>query len=114
DAPRLAVAGGRRILGLQYVDLYLIHWPVPRLRGESWKALLKLREQGLARSIGVSNYTIPHLEELLKSSPIPPAVNQVEFHPFLYQRELLEYCQGRRVHVEAYSPLTRRSRLKHP
>ncbi len=78
-----AFEGSRRELGLEYVDLYLIHWPAPELRTESWKALLKIREQGLARSIGVSNYTIPHLEELLPATPVPPSVNQVEFHPFL-------------------------------
>ena len=114
DAALRAFEGSRRELRLEYVDLYLIHWPVPQIRGESWKALQKLREQGLARSIGVSNYTIPHLEELLKSSPLPPAVNQVEFHPFLYQRELLQFCEGRRIQLEAYSPLTRGRRLKHP
>ena len=112
--PAAEAENSLRRLGVDYVDLYLIHWPVPQIRGESWKALQKLREQGLARSIGVSNYTIPHLEELLKSSPLPPAVNQVEFHPFLYQRELLQYCEGRRIQLEAYSPLTRGRRLKHP
>ena len=109
-----AFEGSRRELGLEYVDLYLVHWPVPQLRNESWKALLKIREQGLARSIGVSNYTIPHLEELLRASPVPPSVNQVEFHPFLYQRELLEYGQKHHIQLEAYSPLTRGRHLKHP
>ena len=104
----------RRELGLDYVDLYLIHWPVPGLRHESWKALLKLHDGGLARSIGVSNYTIRHLEELLPATPIPPAVNQVEFHPFLYQKELLQFCVSNRIQLEAYSPLTRGHRLKHP
>ena len=113
EAALQAFEGSRRELGLEYVDLYLIHWPVPRLRQESWKALLKLREQGVARSIGVSNYMIPHLEELLPASPIPPSVNQVEFHPFLYQKELLEYCRAHRIQLEAYSPLARGQRLKH-
>src|SRR5207244_5862689 len=85
DSALRAFEGSRRELGLEYVDLYLVHWPVPQLRNESWKALLKIREQGLARSIGVSNYTIPHLEELLSATPVPPSVNQVEFHPFLFQ-----------------------------
>ncbi len=104
----------RRELGLETVDLYLVHWPVPGLRQESWKALLKIHDQALARSIGVSNYTIRHLEELLPSSPIRPAVNQVEFHPFLYQKELLEFCTRQRIQLEAYSPLTRGHRLNHP
>ncbi len=104
----------RRELGVDSIDLYLIHWPVPGLRQESWKGLLRLKEKGLARSIGVSNYTIRHLEELLSSSPIPPAVNQVEFHPFLYQADLLAFCQGHGIQLEAYSPLTRGHRLDHP
>ena len=108
-----AFEGSRRELGLEYVDLYLVHWPVPQLRNESWKALVKIREQGLARSIGVSNYTIPHLEELLRATPVPPSVNQVEFHPFLFQRELLEHGQKHHIQLEAYSPLTRGRRLKH-
>lgn len=103
-----------RRLGLGYVDLYLIHWPAPRLRGESWEALVKTKESGRARSIGVSNYTVGHLEELLDSSSVPPSVNQVEFHPFLYQRELLEYCHRHRIQLEAYSPLTRGRRLGDP
>jgi len=104
----------RHELGLDYVDLYLIHWPVPGLRHESWKALLKIHDEGLARSVGVSNYTIRHLEELLPATPIPPAVNQVEFHPFLYQKDLLEFCVKNRIQLEAYSPLTRGHRLNHP
>jgi diketogulonate reductase-like aldo/keto reductase len=109
-----AFGKSRRELGLDYVDLYLIHWPVPGLRQESWKALLKIRDEGLARSIGVSNYTIRHLEELLRATPAPPAVNQVEFHPFLYQKELLEFCVRQKIQLEAYSPLTRGHRLDHP
>ena len=114
EAALRAFAASRGDLGLEYVDLYLIHWPVPRLRHESWKAFLKLREDGLARSIGVSNYTIAHLQELLPTTSIPPSVNQVEFHPFLYQRELLEFCRAHGIQLEAYSPLTRGRRLGHP
>lgn len=103
----------RRELGLDVVDLYLIHWPVPGLRDESWKALVRLKEQGLARSVGVSNYTVRHLQEMLPTSPSPPAVNQVEFHPFLFQEELLEFCRTRGIQLEAYSPLTRGRMLRH-
>src|SRR5207245_6764013 len=65
-------------------------------------------------SIGVSNYTIRHLEELLRATPAPPAVNQVEFHPFLYQKDLLGFCVSKKIQLEAYSPLTRGHRLNHP
>ncbi|HEX9340802.1 MAG TPA: aldo/keto reductase [Thermoplasmata archaeon] len=114
EAALRAFERSRRELDVGSIDLYLIHWPVPELRLESWKALLQLKEKGLARSIGVSNYTIRHLEALLASSPSPPSVNQVEFHPFLYQSDLLAFCRGRDIQLEAYSPLTRGHRLDHP
>lgn len=102
-------------LGLEYVDLYLIHWPVPgSRRRESWRALTKLLADGRVRAIGVSNYMVRHLEELLGESSAVPAVNQVEFNPFLYQRELLEFCQRKGIRLEAYSPLTKGYRLNHP
>jgi methylglyoxal/glyoxal reductase len=101
-------------LGLKYLDLYLIHWPVPELRDESWKALTKLLKDGKARSIGVSNYTIRHLTELLDKSDTVPMVNQVEFSPFLYQKQLLEYCEKNKIQLEAYSPLTQGEKLSHP
>jgi methylglyoxal/glyoxal reductase len=100
-------------LGLDYIDLYLIHWPVSELRGESWKAMTKLLKDGRVRAIGVSNYMIRHLKELLDSSDIIPAVNQVEFHPFLYQKDLLQFCRDHSIQTEAYSPLTRGSMLTH-
>ncbi|MBI5553269.1 MAG: aldo/keto reductase [Candidatus Diapherotrites archaeon] len=101
-------------LGLEYLDLYLIHWPVSGKRKESWKALEKLHREGLIRSIGVSNYTITHLEEMKSYYEIPPAVNQVEFNPFLYQKELHEYCQKNKIQLEAYCPLSRAKRLSDP
>jgi diketogulonate reductase-like aldo/keto reductase len=99
-------------LELDYVDLYLIHWPEPR-RIESWRALVELREAGKCRAIGVSNFTIVHLEQLLMESDVVPAINQVELHPFLYQRELIAYCASKGIHVEAYSPLAHGERLAH-
>lgn len=101
-------------LGFPSVDLYLIHWPVSGLRGESWKAFIQLQREGLCRSIGVSNYTIPHLEETLGGSPVVPAVDQVEFHPLLYQADLLGFCRSKEIRLEAYSPLARGVALKHP
>ncbi len=101
-------------LGLSYMDLYLIHWPVEKLRNETWKAMIALQEEGKCRAIGVSNYTIRHLEELLADSPVVPAVNQVEFSPFLYQKDLLDFCRSCRIQLEAYSPLTRGKKLNHP
>jgi methylglyoxal/glyoxal reductase len=103
-----------RKLGLGYIDLYLIHWPVPELRAESWRALVELKRRGSCRAIGVSNYTVKHLKELLDRSDVTPAVNQVEFNPFLYQKELLRFCEGKGIQMEAYSPLTRGHKLDHP
>ena len=101
-------------LGLGYIDLYLIHFPVTNLREESWRALENILDSGRARAIGVSNYTVHHLKDLLRHSSVVPAVNQVEFSPFLYQRELLEFCRKQRIQVEAYAPITAGHRLDDP
>ena len=98
-------------LGFEYVDLYLIHWPVENLRHDSWRALEQILKQGRAKAIGVSNYTVSHLEELLGRCETPPAVDQVEFHPFLYQSRLLDYCRSHNIILESYSPLTKGQRL---
>jgi diketogulonate reductase-like aldo/keto reductase len=105
-----------RRLGLAYVDLYLIHWPVQGRSIETWKAMVQLLQEGKARAIGVSNYTIVDLKEILQNSEdviVVPAVDQLEFHPFLYQRELLQFCKKNSIQLEAYSPLTRGKRLDH-
>jgi diketogulonate reductase-like aldo/keto reductase len=96
-------------LGMDYLDLYLIHWPATDKRAESWKALQKIYTEGLAKNIGVSNYTVHHLQELLAETDVVPAVNQIEFHPFIYdeQKEVLEFCREKGIVVEAYSPLAR-------
>lgn len=101
-------------LGLGYVDLYLVHWPVPGLRLATWRALERLHAEGRARSIGVSNYMPRHLDELLAVARVPPAVNQVEVHPFLQQRDVRAACAAHGIVVEAYSPLTKGLRLGHP
>ena len=105
SSPERALEASLRNLKLDYVDLYLIHYPVPQRR-KSWHVLERLNQQGKARSIGVSNFTIRHLTELLAETETVPAVNQVEFHPYLYQRELLDFCVARGIVIEAYSPLT--------
>jgi diketogulonate reductase-like aldo/keto reductase len=114
DAALRAFEASNKRLGLGYVDLYLIHWPVAGLRGESWRAFEKLLADGVVKAIGVSNYTVGHLSEVLDASQVPPAVNQVEFHPFLYQRELLQFCRAKGIQLEAYSPLAQGQRLDHP
>ena len=101
-------------LDLGYIDLYLVHWPVSGLRNETWDALLKVHKEGKCKALGVSNYTIRHLEELIARSELVPAVNQVEFHPFLFQKELLDFCKKHNIQLEAYSPLTKGKRLKDP
>lgn len=97
-------------LGLEYIDLYLIHWPGndSRLREEAWRALVDIHKKGMSKSIGVSNYTAEHLKELLKSSDVVPAVNQIEFHPYLYEKQepVLKFCKKHGIAVEAYSPLS--------
>ena len=102
----------RELLNLDYIDLYLIHWPVTGLRSNTWKALEKLYDLGRVRAIGVSNFIIRHLEELKETLEVIPAVNQVEFSPFLYQKELMEYCKSNGIFIESYCPLTRTRKFK--
>lgn len=92
-------------LQTDYVDLFLIHFPVTELRGPAWRKMEEILASGRARAIGVSNYTVRHLEELMGQSSIKPAVNQVELHVYLQQPELIEYCKLHGIAVEAYSPL---------
>lgn len=92
-------------LGLDYIDLYLIHFPVTKSRVQAWKELEKIKASGRAKSIGVSNYMQRHLDELFAASEIKPVVNQIELHPWLSQQPLKAYCESRYIHIEAYSPL---------
>jgi diketogulonate reductase-like aldo/keto reductase len=98
-------------LKLDYVDLYLIHWPVENLRIESWRALEKLYSDGLCKAIGVSNYYEKHLDEILENFETVPAVNQIEFSPFLYLTDLQNYCELKSIALESYSPLTKGYKL---
>jgi diketogulonate reductase-like aldo/keto reductase len=92
-------------LGLEYLDLYLIHWPGKDKYKETWKALEKLYKDGRVRSIGVSNFQVHHLEDILQDAEVVPVVNQVEYHPRLAQVELLSYCKDKGIQLEAWSPL---------
>jgi len=114
DAALRAADASLERLGLGPVDLYLVHWPVEGLRRDTWRAMEDIRAAGKARSIGVSNYTVRHLEELLGYARVAPAVNQVEIHPFLPQAELAEWCRDHGVQVEAYAPLVKGHRMGHP
>jgi diketogulonate reductase-like aldo/keto reductase len=92
-------------LQTDYVDMLLLHFPVTLLRKKAWTALEEIQAESGAKSIGVSNYTIKHLEQMEDYAKVTPAVNQVELHVFLQQPELLEYCREKGIAVEAYSPL---------
>ncbi|MCF0233727.1 MAG: aldo/keto reductase, partial [Thermoguttaceae bacterium] len=101
------------LLGVEYLDLYLIHWPANSLvypnpdevNAATWRAFEKLQKDGLVRSIGLSNFLAPHLQKILDVAEVAPAVDQIEFHPGYWQRETLEFCQARGIQVEAWSPL---------
>jgi diketogulonate reductase-like aldo/keto reductase len=101
-------------LGFDYVDLYLIHWPVPGKRRDSWRALERAFADGKARAIGVSNYMVPHLREILGEAKIAPHVNQIELTPFLQRRDTRALCQQHNIIVEGYSPLTQGQRFDDP
>ncbi|MBR3118143.1 aldo/keto reductase [Oceanobacillus profundus] len=94
-------------LGIEYVDLYLIHWPAPKFDQyvETYQALEKLYKEGRVRAIGVCNFDIEHLERILEVCEVVPAINQVECHPYLQQKELRAFCEKHGIKVEAYSPL---------
>ncbi|AIQ29822.1 glyoxal reductase [Paenibacillus sp. FSL P4-0081] len=92
-------------LGLDYVDLYLVHWPIRAKYKDTWRALEKLYADGKVRAIGVSNFQIDHLEDLLTEANVKPMVNQVELHPLLSQLELREFCRAQGIQIEAWAPL---------
>ena len=94
-------------LGLDYVDLYLIHWPAPKLDKyvETWQALEEIYESGRAKAIGVCNFHVQHLEKLMANAKVTPAINQIELHPRLAQHEIREYCVSKNIQVESWSPI---------
>jgi 2,5-diketo-D-gluconate reductase A len=111
DDARRAFDGTLEALGFDYVDLFLIHWPLPTRYGgdfvSTWKTLEEFYRDGRARSIGVSNFTEHHLRRVFRESDIRPAVNQIEVHPFLTQTALCAFCAEHEIAVEAWSPLAR-------
>jgi 2,5-diketo-D-gluconate reductase A len=113
DRALRAFDGSLELLGLDYVDLYLIHWPRPHhdLYVETWRALEKIYAGGRAKAIGVSNFQIPHLQRLLDETDIVPAVNQIELHPYLTQPELRAFHADHGIVTEAWSPLAKGGRL---
>ena len=105
EATLKAYEASLKKLGTSYLDLYLIHWPVAGKFVDTWKAMTELYRDGRVRAIGVSNFHIHHLKEILESSAVVPAVNQIELHPLLNQKEIRDFCQLNNIIVEAWSPL---------
>ncbi len=118
DTAKIAFENSLIRLGLDYIDLYLIHWPGhdPARRKDSWRALEEIYDEESAKAIGVSNYKVEHLEELFNYAKVKPAVNQIEFHPYIYNEQLatLEFCRQQGIVVEAYSPLAHGRHSKEP
>jgi diketogulonate reductase-like aldo/keto reductase len=108
-----ALKSSLKKLKTDYLDLYLIHWPKGKWR-ESWKAMEEIYQNGKVKSIGVSNFTIDHIKRHSDQFKVKPVVNQVEFHPFLYQKELMTYCESKEIKIEAYAPLTRTEKFDDP
>lgn len=106
DATLAAFEASIKRLQLSYLDLYLVHWPMPQTP-ETWRAMERLLEEGAVRAIGVCNHLQYHLEKLLAGADVAPMVNQYEMHPWLTQLPLLDYCQERNIVVEAWAPAMR-------
>lgn len=107
DEPDAAIAESLDKLGLDYVDLYLVHWPTPAKDDyvHAWSKLIELRTQSLTRSIGVSNFLVPHLERIVAETQVLPAVNQIELHPAHQQRDVTEWSGERGIRIESWGPL---------
>ena len=101
-------------LRLSYIDLYLIHKPVEGFRQNTWEALEKLKKDGICRSIGVSNFSPRHLDEILEICEFIPTVNQIEMNPFLAQKTISEYCRAKNIHITGFCPLARTEKSKDP
>ena len=111
DSTLRAIDVSLKKLQTGHVDLYLVHWPIRGKRKDTWKALERIYLEGKTKAIGVANYLIPFLQELETYNVVVPALNQVEFSPFLFLRDLLEYCQQKNIQLQAYSPLARGKKM---
>ena len=96
-----------QLLNQDYVDLYLIHWPIKEGRIDSWKAVERIYQEGRAKAIGVANYTLPFLNELASYSNITPTVNQIEFTPWMFDKATFDFCKQSNIQLQSYSPITR-------
>jgi len=114
DSTLLAFEQSLNTLDLEYIDLYLMHFPVPQLRLESWAAMEELYTKGKVKAIGVSNFLPHHLEELINTCRIVPMVNQIEANPFQTQEATRELCKKHDIIVSAYSPLVKAQKMNHP
>lgn len=114
DSARRGFDSSLSKLGFDSLDLYLLHWPVPTKRLDSWRTLVELQSTGRVKAIGVSNYQIRHLKEIQDAGLPLPAVNQIEASPFFQRRELRQWCAQHEIVVQAYSPLTKGQKLRHP
>jgi diketogulonate reductase-like aldo/keto reductase len=114
DSTMRAFEKSLKDLALDYMDLYLIHWPKEQHRKETWKALESLYDQGVVKSIGVSNYYQKHLEELFVYAHVCPAINQIELSPFCYLPAELDFCKHNNIQLEGYAPVVRGQKKDHP
>jgi diketogulonate reductase-like aldo/keto reductase len=114
ESTKRAFGASLKRLGVGHIDLYLVHWPVPEKRRDTWRAMEEILERGDCRAIGVSNYTEPHLDDVLEHGHVVPAVNQFELSPFLQPRDLVAKCRAQGIVVEGYSPLAKARRMDHP
>ena len=114
DQALRAFESSQHKLNCEYIDLYLIHWPIKNKRQDTWRALERLYQEGQVRAIGVANYLEPFLDELLPSAAVVPTVNQVEFSPYLFLENLLQRCRQEKIVLQAYTPLVRGERFNDP
>lgn len=114
DQALRAFEASQQKLNCEYIDLYLVHWPIKNKRQDTWRALERLYQEGQVRAIGVANYLEPFLDELLPSATIVPTVNQVEFSPYLFLKDLLQRCRQEKIVLQAYTPLVRGERFSDP